>query len=154
MTRRSGISFSKLLGGLFKAMAKGGKKPARPRAESASAASTRSVETGPGYPVALVGEQHYQPAVLAARRGDVVEIFAEQGNPYDADALVVVDSEGRTLGYIPRDSWLRPALLYEKKGCRAVISSLRKMRDFRNVQVQVELNGEGPVGERRYVRAR
>lgn len=76
------------------------------------------------YKVGLVGESNYQPAIRRCRAGDAVLIVHEIGNPYDDDALAAVDSAGRTIGYIGRDSWLRDAIHDEDRGCRAVIKSI------------------------------
>ncbi|HMO74551.1 MAG TPA: HIRAN domain-containing protein [Sphingopyxis sp.] len=106
------------------------------------------------YPVHLVGEQYYPATAHAAEIGDAVEILAEPDNPFDPDALVVVDARGRTLGYVPRDSWLHEALLGEGKGCSAVIEELEAdRRGFWNVRIGVTINRDGAIGERGYVPA-
>ncbi|BBC72898.1 conserved hypothetical protein [Altererythrobacter sp. B11] len=108
------------------------------------------------YPQALVGEQHYQDAIAGCRAGDTVTIWHEPDNPYDPDALAVADQHGRTLGYLPRDSFVHEAVLDDEKGCRASILSLeddRSGKGFVHVTVEVELLPHGvgePVSSRSY----
>ena len=48
-------------------------------------------------------------------------IVREPDNPFDSDALCVRTPGDETIGYVPRDSWLRSALVHEGKGCEAWI---------------------------------
>ncbi len=106
------------------------------------------------YPVSLVGLRGYQAAIGAAAIGDAVHILSEPDNPHDGEALVVVDGDGRALGYVPRVSWLRVALTAEGRGCRATVDEL-KVGDsgYIGVQLLVTLNDDGPIGTRSFVPA-
>jgi len=95
------------------------------------------------YLVGIVGEANYQQAISACSPGQRVEIIHEQGNPYDAGALAVVSSAGRTIGYIARDSWLRDAIHEEGKGCDASIKDIRGESGKLGVVLDVALNGLG-----------
>jgi hypothetical protein len=103
------------------------------------------------YLVGIVGEANYQPAIRACSPGQRVEIIHEQGNPYDADALAVLSSAGRTIGYVARDSWLRAAIHEEGKGCDASIKDIRGEGGKLGVVLDVALNGSG-VRRRRFDR--
>lgn len=106
------------------------------------------------YPVRLAGTRSYQRAIARAAAGDVAELLRENGNPHDADALVVVDGDGQTLGYVPRDSWLRGALLDEGRGGRATIETISDGADgVAGVTIAVMLTDDGAIGERDFVPA-
>lgn len=110
------------------------------------------------YPVRLVGTRSYVDAIARARSGDRVAILRERGNPYDAEALVAVNADGETLGYIPRDNWLRRALVDEGRGCRAVVDELvvnlpRVGEGSVQMTLFVTLVDNGPIGERDFVLA-
>lgn len=105
------------------------------------------------YYLELVGEQNYKDATSRARVGDEVQVLAEQGNPHDAEALVVCDMAGRTLGYIQRGSWLHRAMLFEDKGCEAYIEGLTQQRGFRNIRISVTLTKD-EVRTRQFVPAK
>jgi hypothetical protein len=106
------------------------------------------------YPVRLAGARSYQAAIGRAAEGDVAQLLRENGNPYDADAIVVVDGDGATLGYIPRDSWLRCALIDEGKGARAAIATVSAGdRGVSGVTIAVTLTGDGAIGARDFVPA-
>ncbi|AOH85747.1 hypothetical protein AWL63_19145 [Sphingomonas panacis] len=81
------------------------------------------------YHVSIVGEASYQRAIEACREGERVMLFAEIGNPYDADAVVVKCSRNATIGYLGRDNWLRDALLHEGQGCSTTIGTLKRGDD-------------------------
>lgn len=100
------------------------------------------------YPVRLVGTRSYAGAMGRAAIGDVVELLHEDGNPYDAGAIVVVDGDGATLGYVPRDNWLRGPLTDEGKGARAVVDGLDG-----GMTIAVALIDEGVIGRRDFVPA-
>lgn len=106
------------------------------------------------YPVPLVGEQHYRAAVDGCSEGDDALVWHESDNPYDDRALAVTDGRGRTLGYVPKDSWLREALFDEGKGCEATILSVEggHSTDFRHVTIEVTLlpAGQKPIGLRSF----
>jgi hypothetical protein len=107
---------------------------------------------GRKFPVSLVGEQHYRAAVAAIGVGDEVRIWHEPGNPYDAFALAVTDARGQTLGYLPKDCFLRRAVHDEGKGCSGTVLNLHKgERGFTQVTIEVELGGE-PVQQREFSR--
>ena len=76
------------------------------------------------YPVGIVGEANYQPAIRRCSAGQRVQILHELGNPYDKHALVVVTEDGDTIGYIARDCWLQDAVHEEGRGCEAVIKEV------------------------------
>lgn len=59
------------------------------------------------YSTELVGESNYQPAVKRLRVGDPIELRHEPDNRFDADAVCATDVAGRTIGYVPRGSWLQ-----------------------------------------------
>jgi hypothetical protein len=100
------------------------------------------------YPIRLAGTRSYAAAIAAAAIGDVVQLLAEDGNPYDADAIVVVDGDGATLGYVPRDNWLRGALTGEGRGARAMIDGLDG-----GMTITVTLTDDGAIGRRDFVAA-
>lgn len=105
------------------------------------------------YPVGLVGEQHYQAAIERAAAGDAAAVLAEQGNPFDAAALAVVDADGATLGYVPRGHWLGRALLEEGKGCRAQVQSTGTgERAMLGIVIAVALTEGEAIGTRDYGR--
>ena len=65
------------------------------------------------YPVPLVGEKHYQPAIKASNVGDVVHFEPEPNNPHDPKAVLVTNGTGNVLGYLPRDGWLTRLIVDE-----------------------------------------
>lgn len=101
------------------------------------------------YPIRLVGTRSYGVAVGRAAVGDPAHIVREDGNPFDADALAVVDGDAQTLGYIPRDSWLRRALIEEAKGAVAVIAAV----EAGGITLSVTLFDDGPIASRGFVPA-
>lgn len=106
------------------------------------------------YPIRLAGTRSYQRAIARAAEGDAAAVLRENGNPYDPDALVVVDADGETLGYIPRASWLRGALLDEGKGARAAVETVSAGADgVAGVTIAVTLTDDGGVGTRDFVAA-
>ena len=76
------------------------------------------------YPVGIVGEASYQATIRRCSTGQRVYIFHEPDNPYDELALAVAAGDGRTLGYIARDCWLRDAVHEEHRGCEATIKEI------------------------------
>jgi len=80
------------------------------------------------YPVGIVGEASYQTAIRSCAVGQRVRIVHEPDNPYDEFALAVATEDGRTLGYIARDSWLQDAVHEEGKGCEAIIKEISAAR--------------------------
>lgn len=105
------------------------------------------------YAIQLVGEQHYQAAARSCRPGDVAQLLFEPDNPYDSDAIVAVNGDGETLGYVPRDCWMREAALGEGKGFDAAIKSAAAgKRGFIEIVLDVSRR-EDPLGERAYVPA-
>lgn len=76
------------------------------------------------YPVRLAGTRSYAAALASAAVGDVVMLLCEDGNPFDPDALAIVTADGALLGYVPRDSWLRRAVLEDRRGVAARIEGL------------------------------
>lgn len=77
------------------------------------------------YPVGIVGEGAYQPAVKATNVGDYVDLVIEQDNPHSQKgiALRVDNMDGDTIGYLPEDHWLYRAIVKEGKGCLARVKS-------------------------------
>ncbi|MDQ2879587.1 MAG: HIRAN domain-containing protein, partial [Pseudomonadota bacterium] len=105
------------------------------------------------YLVGIVGESNYQKEILRCSPGDRVEIVRERGNPYDDLALAVATDDGRTIGYIARDSWLRGAVHQEGKGCEATIKEIRAGGgENLGVVLEVTLIGSG-ISERQFERA-
>jgi len=76
------------------------------------------------YPVPVVGEAKYQMAISLCREGEPVRICHETGNPFDELALRVETSEGETIGYIAKSSWLREAIHDQGRGTAASIRSI------------------------------
>jgi hypothetical protein len=105
------------------------------------------------YPVRLAGTRSYFAAIGRATAGDAVTVLREAGNPYDADALVVVDGDGSTLGYIPRDNWLRRALVDEGKGCRATVEDREAVSAAVWMTIAVTLTDDAPIGGRDFAPA-
>lgn len=105
----------------------------------------------PAYTVPLVGEQHYQKAVTACRAGDPVQLLHEPDNPYDSEAIVAVSSAGETLGYVPRDNWLRAAVS-EGKGAMAKVGAVDVgQRGFTEILLDVTLvHGSATLGTRAF----
>ena len=103
------------------------------------------------YPVRLAGARSYQAAIAAASLDDAVQLLREPGNPHDPDAIAVVDALGETLGYIPRDNWVRRAIVDEGKGARATIETLSDGEDgIVGVTIAITLTGDGIIGMRDY----
>jgi hypothetical protein len=95
------------------------------------------------YSIGLVGESNYQSSIQTCLAGQHVRVFHEIGNPYDPLALVVVTALGDTIGYIPRENWLRRAIHEEAKGCDAHIRSIQGDVGRVGVVIQVSLNPRG-----------
>lgn len=80
------------------------------------------------YFVRVVGVSNYQQALSESYAGQAVRFVHEPDNPHDEMALRVETSEGRTIGYVPRSSWLR-ALIHERgRGVSGVIASIGMAR--------------------------
>lgn len=99
------------------------------------------------YPVGIVGESNYQDAIEFLRTGEIVKLWHEPGNPFDSRAIAVAASDGDTIGYIPRDFWLREALLDEGKPVIARVMRLAKGPKAIGVTIEVALAGV-PLGKR------
>lgn len=116
----------------------GGKRPTNPRRAQAgplppanSYGDVRFVRLSGAGRQAVVGESHYQPALVAAAAGTQVaegdfsggpEVIAalvpEPRNPHDRNA-VRVDIAGRTVGYLPREDaarYVRPLGALAQRG--------------------------------------
>lgn len=93
---------------------------------------------GKQYPVRLVGEQHYDGACARSRTGQEVFILHEVGNPHDELALVAKNELGETIGYVPRESFVRG--VYHEQG-RSVIATITE-RARENGQWQITLGVE------------
>ena len=110
--------------------------------------------TGKTYRIGIVGERSYQDAIRGCAQGDLVNVQREPDNPYDDQALAVVRTDGRVIGYIPRDSFLQKAVHKEGQGCIAEIASIRVGGEaMRGVVIEVELV-DTPLSERSFVPAR
>lgn len=106
------------------------------------------------YNIGIVGESNYQDAIRSCAQGDPVLVQLEPDNPYDDRALAVVRTDGRVIGYIPRDSFLQRAVHREGQGCIAEIAAIRVGREaMRGVVIEVELVDE-PLGQRSFAPAR
>lgn len=102
-------------------------------------------------PAAIVGESQYQDAIEDLYVSARVELVRELDNPFDADAIVVLSEKGRTIGYLPRDSWLRRALIRENKGCVAKVRELTgKGKKYTGVVLDVALVAGQPIAARQY----
>lgn len=106
------------------------------------------------YPIRLVGTHSYGEAIRRAGVADIVTLLRETGNPHDEDAIVAVDSDARTLGYIARDSWLRRAIVEEGRGCRAMVRAMPAGDALGAwMTIDVTLDDTAPIGTRDYVAA-
>lgn len=104
-------------------------------------------KSGKSYPVGIVGERSYQLAIRRLREREAVTLWHEPDNPYDDRAIAVATSGGDTIGYLPRDFWLRDALLDEGKPCTAKV--LRLAKDGRTTGVVIEVTLAGTAIETR-----
>ena|SRR5947209_12588251 len=96
------------------------------------------------YPVGIVGEASYQPAIRRCSAGQRVQIFHELANPYDKKALAVVTENGDTIGYIGRNCWLQDAVHEEGHGCEATIKAVSSSGDGNlGVVLDVTVGGRG-----------
>jgi hypothetical protein len=94
------------------------------------------------YPVGIVGEASYQPAIRRCAPGERVQIVHELDNPYDQQALAVLTNDGNTIGYIARDCWLQDALHDEGHGCEATIKAVSSAENgMLGVVLEVTLSG-------------
>lgn len=121
----------------------------RPRGKSTKAPAKVD---GKFYPVGIVGERSYQDAIARLNEGQQVMLWREPGNPYDDRAIAVAMSNGATIGYLPRDHWLRDALLDEGKPFTAWVLRLAKEGVATGVVIEVVLSGK-PIGERAFIRS-
>jgi hypothetical protein len=94
------------------------------------------------YKLGLVGESNYQSFIRRCSVGERVYLVEEMNNPYDAGALAVTRDGGATLGYVPRDSWLR-RVAEEGKQTRLTVKSIA---DGGSGHLGVVLNVEVGVG--------
>jgi hypothetical protein len=60
--------------------------------------------------IGLVGERDHAVATAALNVGAAIRLQLEPDNPQDRSAIAAVDRQGRVIGYIPHDSWLREAI--------------------------------------------
>lgn len=75
------------------------------------------------YPLGLVGESNYQPAIRRCSVGERVYVSEEINNPYDDGALAVERNGGAIIGYIPRNSWLRE-VVHEGQSTEITVKSI------------------------------
>jgi hypothetical protein len=80
-----------------------------------------------GYPVGIVGESHYQPAIRKCRQGQSVSIVPEPTNQYDKRALRVVSAQGETIGYIPKSSFVQRLVHDEHRAVSARIHAINRV---------------------------
>lgn len=76
------------------------------------------------YPVGVVGESNYQPAIRRTRVGQPVSFKHEPSNKYDRRAIMVTSSNGELIGYLPRESWLHRVMLDEGQQVSARIKAI------------------------------
>ncbi|MCH2486877.1 MAG: HIRAN domain-containing protein [Erythrobacter sp.] len=111
---------------------------------------SHSEREGGDYLASIVGESFYQPAIRTLSKGEAVAIVRETGNPYDHEALGVRTFSDETIGYLPRDAWLRRALISEGRSCDAWIAHVTPAKNgLLGVVLGVELT-EGPCEHRPY----
>lgn len=109
-----------------------------------------------GYPVGLVGESHYQPAIRRCREGQPVFLWKEPDNPYDPRAIVVTSDDGGILGYIPKGSFIHRLAFDEGGGCTAEILNLNSTPDGPgNIGVVIDIEiCDDPLPVRSYTQSR
>jgi len=91
-----------------------------------------------GYPVGLVGESFYQPAIHQCHPGDRVQLIPEPTNPHDPRAIMVVARDS-VIGYIPRSSFVQ-RLIYDERGEHdATILSLKNDDDGGHIGVVIDV---------------
>ena len=97
-----------------------------------------------GYPVGLAWENLYADAVARAKPGQHVELHPEPDNPHDPLAIAVLNGDGEHLGYIPRKSFVRKALLEEDQKITAKIWKVEKGKDG-NTEIVLDVipHGDG-----------
>ncbi len=107
------------------------------------------------YPVVLTGHAMYAAALAALNPRDPVKIVHETGNPYDADALAVyggAKGEGGKIGYVPKDSWLRRAIIDEHKPVTAELIEVSRSDRGYNVAIIAAVIGGEAAPVRAFVR--
>lgn len=137
-----------LLKALFAALKKSTKRPAKKKTIMARRSVQRSNRQADaaGYPLGLVGESNYQPAILKCREGEPVTLLREPDNPHGKNGRVIVAEclRGSTIGYVSNDSWLQDVIHDEGKGCAARILSISKaVSGHLGVVIDIELNDSG-----------
>lgn len=109
---------------------------------------------GKAYPVGIVGESKYQPAIKRCHEGERVNLVLESGNPHDEKAIAVVSSRGETIGYIGRDSFVRSAVHTQGKWPTASIKSISAgAKGQLGVVINVDLEGDDELAARRFTHA-
>lgn len=85
------------------------------------------------YPIKVVGVTFANPdgdsrqsIIKKCAPGDDVELRPEPHNKFDKTAIAVVTASGKTLGYLPRDSWVVRATYDENQPTKAYIRSIRR----------------------------
>lgn len=76
------------------------------------------------YSAHLVGESNYQGAVKRLRDGDPIELVHEPDNAYDDRAIMAATSDGATVGYLQRGSWIGRVLIDEQKPVAARVHEI------------------------------
>ncbi len=94
------------------------------------------------YPVGLVGEQNYQPAVARVSPGQNAFIVHEPDNRFDPKALAVKNERGELIGYIARDSFIQRLWHDEGQEPIAFVSRVHDHKGFRQVVIEVLIDGE------------
>jgi hypothetical protein len=74
--------------------------------------------------IRVVGVSFFQADVAGCSPGEVVTLCHEPDNPHDELAIRVETATGKTVGYIPRDSWIRHAIHEQGRGASAVVASV------------------------------
>jgi len=77
------------------------------------------------YRVGLVGEANYQQAIKRGRVGVPVDLVHEPENPHDSTAISARIPGGGIIGYVPRDNWIKRAMLDEQWTIRARIGAIQ-----------------------------
>lgn len=95
------------------------------------------------YNLGVVGESNYQRQIAQCRVGERMYVCHEPSNPYDDMALRVDTEEGQTVGYVPKNSWLRDAIHEQGRGVTATIASITgEGKGHRGVVLSVTLSDD------------
>lgn len=76
------------------------------------------------YTVGLVGELNYQSDIKSTQIGEEVALRVEADNPHDSRAIAVENRSGKTIGYLPRDSFVHELVIDKAQAVAVHISSI------------------------------